>query len=319
MSASDSEPHRQTQEASRALADAIDEALRQLGELRDSSGEDLGPALQAVEAMLLHAGGRDGEAVHRLEAAIERARAQGNAVVAVWLEARRGLWEIAAGWPGPGAERVEEAVDRLLELGRPWAALQAADDLVRALRRVGEIARARAVGARLQERPWPPEVLERAILLRVTHAETALFGGMPEVGDDELRRACARAELHHFWRPLYQAAMARALFAVTQGRIAEAEHDAARARQLAVTHRDPHRYLAAAQLLADLAERRGDRAAAYGTIVRAVRSLRQLLGPSFDATGERLLAALKERWGEADYRAAAQAFVESARDGTLGR
>jgi hypothetical protein len=262
--------------------------------------------------MLLKAGGRGPEAVARLEQAAARARVQGDPAAAAWLTARLGLLEIADGEPQDGAGRAEEAIGELAGCGRTWAALQVADDLVRALRRAGEIERARAVGARLQDRPWPPEVLERALQLRVTHAETALFGGQPEVGDDELRRACVRADLHHLWRPQHQAVMARALFAASQGHIAEAEAHATQARQLAVTHRHPERYLSAAQLLANLAEQRGDRVAAYGVTVRAVRSLRQLLGPAFDPTGEQLLANLRARWGDETYATAAQAYVESA-------
>jgi hypothetical protein len=175
------------------------------------------------------------------------------------------------------------------------------------------VPQALAFGDEVLALPWPLTSLERALMLRATLGETALVGGDPARGREELDRVDVRAELNGLWRPRFHTAMARAAAAHARGEHAVAEVLAEQARPLAVTHRDPNRYLAAVQLAAHAAEARGDRAAAYGKAVVAIKSLRVLLGARADALGREWLDGMRARWGDADYDAAAIGFLASTR------
>lgn len=103
------------------------------------------------------------------------------------------------------------------------------------------------------------------------------------------------------------------------GRAAEAESDATNARESALEAVAPVPYFAASVVLAEIADERGDRLAAYASLAKAWATLAALLGREVARSWvEPCLAAQRLRWGDEAFAAARQAYESQRRQAGAG-
>jgi hypothetical protein len=143
--------------------------------------------------------------------------------------------------------------------------------------------------------------------------------GRPDLAErlsDEADRAAAEAGDHASAAQLALLATARAL---DRGDPQTARVHAERARAEALAGRSAAGYLGAAVALADLAEAAGDRVGAYASLAVGWVTLRDLAGAEgARAAFQPRLAALRQRWGAAEFavvKAAYEAPQRKTRDG----